>query len=231
VPIDLALARQQHAVYEACLERLGCKLVRLPEESDLPDAVFVEDTALVLDEVALIARPGAVSRRVETESIATALSPYREILRIESPGTVDGGDILVVGEDIYVGLSSRSNEHAVDQMRHVLALYEYRVHGIEVSGCLHLKSAVTVVGANVLLVNPNWIDSSVFDQYEIIEVAPGEDYGANGLRIGEAVVYPVTFPRTAERLEARGIQIEPVDLSELAKAEGAVTCCSLVFKH
>jgi len=229
VPIDLALARQQHAEYEACLERLGCKLIRLSEAPSMPDAVFVEDTAVVLDEIALITRPGAASRRLEIESVAAALSPYRDILRIESPGTVDGGDILVVGRDIYVGLSSRTNKHAVVQMQHLLAPYEYRVRGIEVSGCLHLKSAVTAVGANTLLVNANWINSSMFDRHEIIEIHPDEAYAANGLLIGETIVYPVVFPRTAERLDRRRIRIEFVDMSELAKAESAVTCCSLVF--
>lgn len=229
IPIDLDRARQQHAAYEMCLERLGCTLIRLPEMPNMPDAVFVEDTALVLDEVALITRPGAESRRAETASIAEALKPHREMVRIEAPGTVDGGDVLVVGRDIYVGLSSRSNGAAIDQMGQMLTPYGYRVHGIEVTGCLHLKSAVTEVAENVLLVNPEWINTSVFSRFEIIEIDPTEAYAANGLRIGESVIYPVTFPRTAKRLMKRGIGIEPVDLSELAKAEGAVTCCSLIF--
>ena len=229
VLIDLDVARRQHAEYEACLERLGCDLIRLSEAPSMPDAVFVEDTAVVLDEIALITRPGAASRRLEIESVAAALNPYRDILRIESPGTVDGGDVLVAGRDIYVGLSSRTNKHAVDQMQHLLAPYEYRVRGIEVSGCLHLKSAVTAVGANTLLVNANWINSSMFDRYEIIEIHPDEAYAANGLLIGETIVYPGAFPRTAERLNRRRIRIEFVDMSELAKAEGAITCCSLVF--
>ncbi|MCK5248135.1 dimethylargininase, partial [Candidatus Bipolaricaulota bacterium] len=181
VLIDLDVARRQHAEYEACLERLGCDLIRLSAAPSMPDAVFVEDTAVVLDEIALITRPGAASRRLEIESVAAALNPYRDILRIESPGTVDGGDVLVAGRDIYVGLSSRTNKHAVDQMQHLLAPYEYRVRGIEVSGCLHLKSAVTAVGANTLLVNANWINSSMFDRYEIIEIHPDEAYAANGL--------------------------------------------------
>lgn len=229
VLIDLDVARRQHAEYEACLERLGCDLIRLSAAPSMPDAVFVEDTAVVLDEIALITRPGAASRRLEIESVAAALNPYRDILRIESPGTVDGGDVLVAGRDIYVGLSSRTNKHAVDQMQHLLAPYEYRVRGIEVSGCLHLKSAVTAVGANTLLVNANWINSSMFDRYEIIEIHPDEAYAANGLLIGETIVYPGAFPRTAERLDRRRIRIEFVDMSELAKAEGAITCCSLVF--
>lgn len=195
----------------------------------MPDAVFVEDTAVVLDEIALITRPGAASRRAEIESVEAALRPFRDILRIEFPAALDGGDVLVVGNDIYVGLSSRTNKHAVDQMRQRLERYGYQVHSLMVSGCLHLKSAVTAVSENMLLVNPDWIDSRVFKRYEIIEIAPGETYGANGLRIGEAVIYPLAFPRTAERLDKRGIRVKFVDLSELAKAEGAVTCCSLVF--
>ena len=229
MPIDLDRACQQHAAYETCLERLGCTLIRLPEMPDMPDAVFVEDTAIVLDEVALITRPGAKSRREETTSIAEALKPYREIVQIEAPGTVDGGDVLIVGRDIYVGLSSRSNAAAIDQMRRALSAYGYQVHGVGVSGCLHLKSAVTSVSETALLVNPDWIDTNVFDRFDVIEIHPDEAYAANGLRIGEAVIYPITFPRTAERLAERGIGIEPVDLSELAKAEGAVTCCSLIF--
>jgi len=195
----------------------------------MPDAVFVEDTAVVLDEIALITRPGVASRRPEIETVAATLLPFRDILRIESPEALDGGDVLVVGKDIYIGLSSRTNSQAVDQMHQWLAPYGYRIHSIEVNGCLHLKSAVTAVSENTLLVNPNWIDSNAFDQHEIVKVHPSEAYGANGLWIGEAVLYPLAFPRTAERLDKQGIRIEFVDLSELAKAEGAVTCCSLVF--
>ena len=231
VSIDLDLARKQHAEYEACLEHLGCELFRLPEQPDLPDAVFVEDTAVVLDEIAVITRPGAASRRPEIESVTASLRGYRTLLQIESPGTVDGGDVLVMGKDIYVGLSSRSNEHAIDQLRSGLTAYGYSVHGVEVHGCLHLKSAVTAVSEDIVLVNPNWIDPSSFAQYGIIEVHPDEAYAANGLLIGETVIYPSTFPITAERLSKQGIRINPVDLSELAKAEGAVTCCSLVFTH
>jgi len=203
LPIDLDRARQQHAAYEACLERLGCRLIRLPELPDMPDAVFVEDTALVLDQVAVITRPGAESRRGETTSIVEALAPYREIVQIERPGTVDGGDILVVGRDIYVALSSRSNKAAIDQIGQALLSHGYRVHAIEVNGCLHLKSAVTAVSENTLLINPEWIDANMLDRFDVIEIHPDEGYAANGLLIGDTLVYPVSFPRTAERLAER----------------------------
>ncbi len=231
MPIDLDLARKQHADYEGCLKRLGCELLRLPEQPDLPDSVFVEDAAIVLDEIAVIARPGAASRRPEIESVAAALKPFRTLLQINAPGTLDGGDVLVMGKDIYVGLSSRSNDQAVTQMTAELASFGYRVHSVEIHGCLHLKSAVTAVASNTVLVNPSWIDANVFDQFAIIEVHPDEAFAANGLLTGETVIYPVAFPRTAERLTKQGIRIEPVNLSELAKAEGAVTCCSILFMH
>ena len=229
VLIDLDVARRQHAEYETCLERLGCNVIRLSEAPSMPDAVFVEDTAVVLDEIALISRPGIAARRLEIETVAAALKPFRDLLRIESPGALDGGDVLVAGKDIYVGLSSRTNAHAVDQMCRWLTPYGYRIRSVEVNGCLHLKSAVTEVSEDTLLVNPNWVDSSTFNLHEIVKVHPDEAHGANGLRIGESVIYSLSFPRTAERLDKRGIRIEFVDLSELAKAEGAVTCCSLVF--
>lgn len=227
--IDLDVARCQHAEYERCLEQLGCNLIRLSEAPSMPDAVFVEDTAVVLNEIALITRPRPALRRLEIETVAVALKPFRDLVRIESPGFLDGGDVLVVGKDIYIGLSSRTNAHAVDQMYRWLAPYGYRTHSVEVNGCLHLKSAVTEVSEGTLLVNPDWVNSGAFNLHKTVEVHPDEAHGANGLRIGESVIYSLSFPRTAERLDKRGIRIEFVDLSELAKAEGAVTCCSLVF--
>jgi dimethylargininase len=229
--IDLDLARKQHVDYEACLERLGCHLIRLPGLPDHPDAVFVEDTAIVLNEIAVITRPGAASRRSESRSVADALLPYREIVQIEAPGRLDGGDVLVIRKDIYVGLSSRSNEQAIDQLQQLLNPYGYHVHGVEVRGCLHLKSAMTAASADTILLNPSWIDAHLFEHYEVIEVHPDEPLAANGLLIGETVIYPSVFSKTAEELDKRGIRLAPVDLSELAKAEGAVTCCSLVFTN
>lgn len=228
-PIDLTLARQQHHAYEAALESLGCQLIRLPEEPTLPDSVFVEDAALVLDEVALITRPGATSRRPETASIAAALAPYRKLIEIVAPATVDGGDVLRLGKAIYVGLSSRSNQEAVDQMAAALGEYGYAVQAIQVTDCLHLKSAVTQVAEDTLLVNPAWIDPSIFGQWKIIEIDPAEAYAANTVWIDDAVVYPNCYPRTQRKLEAQGIRVCTVDVGELIKAEGAVTCCSLIF--
>ena len=228
-PIDLSLAQAQHHQYEAALEALGCQLVRLPTEPTLPDSVFVEDTAIVLDEVALLTRPGADSRQAETASIAQALAPYRTVQPIVAPGIVDGGDVLRIGKRLYVGLSSRSNEAAVAQMADLLRPFGYSVQGVQVQGCLHLKSAVTQVSPMMLLVNPAWVDAGLFGDMQVIEVDSEEPHAANALLIGDTVVYPTSYPYTAQRLAQYGIQVHQVDVGELIKAEGAVTCCSLVF--
>ena len=230
VPIDLNRAIAQHSEYEETLQSLGMEVRSLPEEPDLPDAVFVEDTAVVLDECAIITRPGADSRKPETESVARALAPYRTLHQIQAPGTLDGGDVLVVGKRIWVGLATRSNRSAIDQMQAFLELYFYVVHGVPVTGCLHLKSAVTQVAQDTLLINPAWVDRAAFPGMQFIEVDPAEPYAANALMIGEAILFQPAYPKTRLRLEAAGIYPILVDQSELAKAEGALTCCSLIFK-
>ncbi len=326
-PIDLNLACAQHAAYEAALERAGCRVVCLPPLDDCPDAVFVEDVAVVLDEIAIVTRPGAESRRGEVESVARALGGYRSVRRIEPPGTLDGGDVLRLGRRIYVGLSGRSNQSGIEQLGAMLAPHGYEVTAVPVTGCLHLKSAVTEVALGVILVNPEWVNAATFVDVEVIEVDPAEPYAANGLFIASppaapapaeppalsanlprvvipgpdpsacplgaegraapgirpwiptsagmtpgtpracpsaswptrwdeaapspesrfptpdeshlcvrlppshsTLIYPASFPRTRARLEAHGIRLEIVDVSELQKAEGAVTCCSLVFR-
>jgi len=227
--IDVHVAQAQHQQYEECLAALGCEIHRLPVEPDLPDSVFVEDAAVVLDELAIVTRPGADSRRPETASIAKALEPYRKLCTIQAPGTVDGGDVLRVGKTIYVGLSSRSNPAAIEQMKNFVRPYGYTVKGVKVNGCLHLKSAVTQVATDTLLINRNWVDAGAFGDMSLMEVDSSEPYGGNALLVGETAIYPTSFPRTRKRLEDHGIPVMTADVSELAKAEGAVTCCSLVF--
>jgi dimethylargininase len=157
------------------------------------------------------------------------LAPYRKLVEIKAPGTLDGGDVLRVGRAIYVGLSKRSNQAAIEQMSAALSPLGYRVQGVVVTGCLHLKSAVTQVAPKTLLINREWVDAGVFVSQTLIDVDPGEPYAANTLMIREAVLYAVAYPRTQARLEAHGLNVYTVDVSELAKAEGAVTCCSLVL--
>lgn len=229
-PIDLALARCQHQAYCEALRALGCEMVRLPALPGFPDAVFVEDVALVLDEVAVMTRPGAASRRGESVAVCAALGAYRDLLRIEAPATVDGGDVLRIGETIYVGQGARSNAEAVAQLQSLLRPHGYRIQGVPTRDCLHLKSAVTQVAEDTVLVNPAWLyDATPFERYRRIDIDPTEPHAANALRIADAVVHPACFPGTRERLEAAGIRVVALDLSELQKAEGATTCCSLVF--
>jgi len=229
VAIDLAAARAEHEAYERCLTALGCAVQRLPSDPELPDAVFVEDTAVVFEELAVITRPGAVSRRAEVPAVAEALAPYRRTAWIESPGTLDGGDVLRIGTRVLVGRSARSNAAGVAQLRAILDGYGYSVEEVGVDGCLHLKTAVTAVAADLLLANRQWVAAEALAGFDVVDVDPSEPFGANALRVGDAVVYSTAFPRTRERLEARGLRVEGVEAGELAKAEGGVTCCSLIF--
>lgn len=230
VPIDVERARAQHREYEQALAEAGCRVERLPSSADMPDSVFVEDIAIVFDELAIVTRPGAESRRAEVPAMAEALEKHRRLCRIAAPGTVDGGDVLVVGKRVYAGLSTRTNAEAIAQMYEALRPHGYTVCAVNVRDCLHLKSAVTAVGDDVLLVNPSLVSKEVFNGYQFIDVDPAEPMAANALRVGDVVIYPSAFPRTAERLARSGLTIRPVDASEVAKAEGAVTCCSVVFR-
>ena len=228
-PIDIDIARAQHRGYVDALKQLGCEVLELPAEANLPDSVFVEDTAFILPETAVLTRPGADSRKPEIESIAQALSPHIKILRLHEPATLDGGDVLVVGKKIFIGLSTRSNQSAIDQINDMLDEYGYTAIGVELHDCLHLKSAVTRVDDKTLLINKKWVDTAHLEGYELIEDDPSEPHAANCLPIGDSIIFPTAFPKTCTRLEERGYKIVGVDVSELAKAEGAVTCCSLIL--
>jgi len=228
-PIDVAAARLQHRAYEECLASLGCSVRRIPCAPELPDCVFIEDAAVVVDEVAVIARPGAPSRRPEVPAVAAVLEQYRPVVRTEAPGTLDGGDVLRVGREVLVGCSGRTNAAGIAQLRGMLGGYGYAVREVRVHGCLHLKTAVTAVADDLLLVNRRWLSAEDLPALDLLDVHPEEPFGANALRIGDAIVYPAELPRTREQLEARGLRVHTVPAGELAKAEGGVTCCSLVF--
>lgn len=230
VPIDVDLARAQHRSYEQALRDAELRVEHLDADPDMPDSVFVEDIAVVFDELAVVTRPGAASRRAETAAVAGALAQYRPLQTIEAPGTVDGGDVLVAGRRVFVGRSTRTNAAAVTQMRQMLAPFGYTVCEVEVTGCLHLKSAVTDLADNLLLANPKWIERAAFAGFELIDVEPGEPMAANALRLDGRIIYPTAFPLTAERMMRRGLRLQLVDASEIAKAEGGVTCCSLIIR-
>jgi dimethylargininase len=232
VPIDVEAARAQHRLYEQALQSAGYRVTQLDSDDTMPDSVFVEDMAVVLDEVAVLTRPGADSRRVEMPAIAAALSPYRPLRHIEPPGTVDGGDVLVAGRHVFVGRSTRTNDSAIAQVACILEPLGYTVVATEVRGeCLHLKSAITALDDRRLLVNREWIDPLSFEGFTLVDVAPDEPSAANVLRLADRLIVAAAFPRTAERLESLGYCLQRVDASELAKAEGAVTCCSLIVRE
>jgi dimethylargininase len=228
VAINVARARAQHELYEEALRALGIRVVRLSTTSDLPDSVFVEDAAVVLDEVAVLTRPGARSRRAEVPSVAQALAPYRALRFIVAPGTLDGGDVLRIGKRIYVGLSGRTNRDGVAQLAALLSPFGYGVESLAVTGCLHLKSAVTAIDDEAIVLNPAWIDGSRLAARLRIEVDPAEPSAANTLAIGSSVLVNASGPCTAERIAAAGFRVVAVDQSELAKAESGLTCCSLL---
>lgn len=229
-PIDTARAAGQHHGYQACLEELGATVVLLPAEPDLPDSVFVEDPAVVVDEAAVITRMGVESRRAEAESVAAALAPFRPLRRIEAPGTLEGGDVVRAGRTLLVGVSHRTNREGIRQLAAHLEPFGYVVKPVAVRGCLHLKSACCHLGDSAVLVNRAWVDTAELEGFRLLDIAPEEPWAANVLPIGGVVLASAAFPATHARLERAGYRVRTLDISELAKAEGALTCSSLIFE-
>ncbi len=229
-PIDLLKACDQHRAYEQLLERIGARVHSLPAEPDLPDSMFVEDPAIVLDELAVIFPLGTESRRPEAASLAKALIPFRKLAYITAPGIIEGGDVLRIGRTLYVGLTKRTNPEGIRQLAAIVGPHNYKVIAVPVSGCLHLKSAVTYLGRNYLLANIAWFDSTFFDRYEWVDVAPEEPHAGNALALGDTVIFPASFPQTRARIESSGFHVTPLDISELQKAESGLTCSSLLFE-
>ena len=232
VPIDVGKAAAQHSAYEQALADAGFEVIRLPELPDDPDAVFVEDTALLLDGHAIITRPGIASRAGETASTAEGLNGHFEVHRLNE-GFVDGGDVLRIHRTLYVGLSSRTDMAGAKALEEVAAPLAYDVVIAQLDRCLHLKTAATFAGADgagglVLLYNARCIDPAQFGAVEPFAVHETEPSAANCLRAGETLLLPAGNPRTAEMLAARGFRLVEVDVSELQKAEAGVTCMSLI---
>ncbi|MEX2285089.1 MAG: arginine deiminase family protein [Gemmatimonadota bacterium] len=229
-PIDVGLAARQHAGYEAALRESGVTVEHQNELARYPDAVFVEDTALVLDEIAVITRPGEPTRRGETEHIAPIIARYRPLATIESPAKLEGGDIVRLGKRLFVGLSSRSSQAGADQLRVIVEPFGYTVDAIHLEGALHLKSAVSALDGDTILAHPAWVDTARFGTNRVIAVAPGEPMGGNVLAIDGTVIVSDAYPRTREQIERAGFVTKAVTVTELHKAEAGVTCMSLVFK-
>lgn len=229
-PIDLQIARAQHHTYEQLLEKLGAQVISLPAEPNLPDSMFVEDPAIVLNELAVIFPLGTESRRPEAVTLAQVLAKFRKLEHITLPGTVEGGDVLRLGRNIFVGLTKRSNAEGIRQLAVILAPHDYEVIAVPITGCLHLKSAVTSLGRDTLLANRAWLNPSSFSNCNWIDVDPAEPHAANALAFANTIIFPASFPRTRARIEAAGFHVTPLDISELQKAESGLTCSSLIFQ-
>jgi dimethylargininase len=228
VPIDVARADAQHAAYAAALGELGAHIEWLPPLANHPDAVFVEDTAMVLPELAIIARPGAESRQGEVLSVANALSRHRGLAWIRAPATLDGGDVLAIGRTIFVGLSTRTNSEGVAAMREIVEPHHYEVVPVRIRRSLHLKSACTYVPPVIVVANPAWIDPAIFGGMNVIATHDAEPAAACTLTFGGSTLVQASAPRTAERLRNAGVNTRPIDVSELQKAEAGLTCMSLI---
>ncbi len=228
--IDVAKARAQHADYESAIAGLGCSVQRLSAGPEMADSLFVEDTAVIFDEIGIITRPGAESRRAEIMGVEEILKRHRLLGHITAPGTLDGGDVLVAGRSVFVGSSTRTNDDGIEQLRRLVEYFAYSLQTVEVRRCLHLKSAVTALSEGALLMNREWVQPDAFAGLDIVDVHPDEPWGANIARVNGRLLYAAAFPRTRDLLESRGFGVTTVDVSEIAKAEGAVTCCSLIFE-
>jgi dimethylargininase len=228
--ISYERALKQHARYREALRDCGVTVQLLDVNRELPDSVFVEDTAIVLDEVAVMMPMGVESRRGEPPAIEQALRRYRSIERIELPATIEGGDITRVGRTLFVGRSSRTNAAGIEALRVIAARFGYDTIGVRLRDCLHLKTACTALPDDRLLINPSWVDVDDLRGFSVIGVPKDEPWAADILSIGQTVCMAASFPRTAELVSTLGFDVRPIDLSEFAKAEGGVTCLSLVFE-
>lgn len=228
--IQFSEALKQHALYAEALSRAGLNVMVLEVNSESPDAVFVEDVAIILDEIAIITSMGTASRRPEVDSMAEIISKYRDrVHRVLLPATIEGGDVLRVGKKLFVGISSRTNKAGISQLSDIVTPIGYHVIPVEVSGCLHLKTGVTALNDESFLLNSSWIDTSPFDGFQCIEVAHNEPFAANVLRIDENMILNSAYPHTVEKIQNAGFSFDLVNISEFGKAEAGLTCMSLIF--
>jgi len=228
--VDYELSLRQHAEYRAALQRCGAEVIVLDVNRTMPDCVFVEDTAIVLRELAVMMSPGAESRRGEPAGIEPALRQFREVRRVKRPATIDGGDVVVAGRSIYVGESPRTNSEGIAALRETLAPFGYSVTGVPVRQCLHLKTACSALPDGRFLVNAEWIDASPLPAERLVSVPADEPWAGDVLVIGNQIILAEAFPQTADLLSGLGFETIPVAVSEFAKVEGGVTCLSLVFE-
>ena len=228
-PIHFDRAVRQHRNYQQLLRSLGVQIVEIPADERSPDSCFIEDTAVVLDELVVITRPGSEARRAEVEGVQPTLAKYRKLVRIQAPGTLEGGDLLRIGRELFVGLTSRTNREGIEMLRSYAEPHGYKVHAVEVPGALHLKSVCTAVNERTIVADPSRIDLEPLGEYELIEVPPDEWMAANVVLVHGTVCMHSDFLKTIGRLQERQITVRTVDISEFLKAEAGLTCMSLIF--
>jgi len=229
-PIDVARAAEQHDAYCTALRAAGVSVFTLPAAENLLDAVFVEDAAVVLDEIAIVTRPGIDSRRIEVDAVAAVLALHRRTACIEVPGSLEGGDVLRIGRRLFVGRSTRTNDSGLRQLASIVKPLGYDVVQVGVHGCLHLKTAVTALSRDTLLVNPGWIDTEILDGFRHVAVAADEPFAANTLTLDGIVYISAKWNRTRRNLENAGFTTKAMNISELEKAEAGLTCLSIIFR-
>jgi len=229
-PIDFEKAVHQHRQYQQLLRNLGAEVVQLPADPQCPDSCFLEDTALVLDEIAILTRPGSDARRAEVGGVAPAVMTHRKTVRIAEPGTLEAGDVLRIGRNLFVGLTTRTNEQGIAMMRVALQPYGYKVIAVPIDGALHLKSICTALDDRTLLADTRRFDSSFFPGYEIVQVPTEEWAAANILRLNGAIGMHSGFPQTEKLVRTKGFDVRTVDISEFLKAEAGLTCLSIPFE-
>jgi dimethylargininase len=227
--LDFEKAAKQHQAYCDALKELGARVITLDAVNSLPDSVFVEDTALVLDEIAVIVSIGAKSRIREVGLMEATLSKFRSASRIKPPARIDGGDILRVGKKLFVGNSTRTNKKGIRALHKFVNPFGYEVIRLKIDGSLHLKTGCTALDDRTILINPDWVDATAFRNFEQIEVAKSEPFAANILRIGKTICLHSGFENTKKIVEDRGYKIKEIDISEFLKAEAGLTCMSLIF--
>jgi len=226
---DYDLIMEQHRAYVTALRSLGLEVDILQSLPDFPDAYFVEDVAVVTPEIAVITNPGALERAGEAQHIEAVLSRYRPLTRIQTPGTLDGGDVMQVGKQFFIGVSDRTNAEGAKQLGQILGQYGYQWTLVPVSGGLHLKSDISYIGRNSLLISKTLAKSYVFANYDRIIVNEDETYAANSLLVNEQIIMPKGFPRTKRKLEEAGFDIIELETSEMQKMDGGLSCMSLRF--
>ena len=228
--LDYEKAVRQHASYCALLTRCGAEVLSLEAHDENPDCCFVADTAVVLEEVAVIASPGAPSRRGEVKAVEEILSAHREVAHIKSPATLDGGDVVLLGKRIFVGRSNRTNSQGIESLTRIARSLGYNVTPVSVMGSLHLTTACSVLDEETVLLNPRWIDATPFARYWVLNVPDDEPWSANTMRVGASVCVEAGAPRTLELVNKHCREVEVLDISEFRKAEGSLACLSILFQ-